>query len=101
MSDSCTKLSVCTRGKHCAARDSQDVLKFLRKTIERCELDNFFKVKKSDCQGFCKHGPVVAVNSLGVFYGGVTEGDCLEILERHVYKKKPIKRLMLKTKKHK
>lgn len=91
-----TKLLVCTEGKHCSARDSQDVLKVLRKTIEKCELDNLLKVKKSDCLGLCKHGPVVAVSSHGVCYGGVTEADCIDIIERHLSRRKPIKRLHIK-----
>ena len=91
-----TKLLVCTEGKHCSARDSEDVLKVLRKTIEKCELDNLLKVKKSDCLGLCKHGPVVAVDSHGVCYGGVTEADCLDIIDRHLSKRKPIKRLHIK-----
>lgn len=125
---SCTKLTVCTRGKHCAARDSQDVLTFLRKTIEKAQLDYVFKVKKSDCLGLCKHGPVVQVEAKGeakkadckkaegkkaggkksqgkliceVSYGGVTEVDCIDIIERHISRKKPIKRLLIKRGKQK
>lgn len=94
-----TKLYVCTEGKHCSARDADDVLKILRKTIEKCELDKVLKAKKSDCLGLCKHGPVVSVDSHGVCYGGVTESDCLKIIERHVSRRKPIKRLAIK--KHK
>ncbi len=101
MASTCTKLLVCTKGKHCAARDSQDVLTFLRKTVEKAQLDYVFKVKKSDCLGLCKHGPVVMVDPLGLTYGGVTNVDCIDILERHVAKKKPIKRLLIKRGKHK
>jgi (2Fe-2S) ferredoxin len=93
-----TRLLVCTEGKHCSRLDSEDVLKVLRKTIEKCELDNVLKVKKSDCLGLCKHGPVVSVESHGVCYGGVTEADCKDIIERHVEKAKPIKRLHIHKK---
>lgn len=93
-----TKLFVCTEGKHCSAKDSDDVLKVLRKTIEKCELDNVLKVKRSDCLGQCKHGPVVSIDSYGVCYGGVTEQDCLDIIERTVHRKKPIKRLNIAKK---
>jgi (2Fe-2S) ferredoxin len=51
--------------------------------------------------GYCKHGPVVSVEPFGHSYGGVTESDCLSIIERHIAKKKPIKRLLIKHKKHK
>ncbi len=97
----CTKLSVCTKGKHCSARDSSNVLRLLRKTIEKCDLDNIFKVKKSDCLGYCKHGPVVSVDTHGFHYGGVTEVDCLDIIDRHAARKKPLKRLLINRKKHK
>lgn len=96
-----TKIFVCTEGKHCSARDSDDVLKVLRKTIEKCELDSLFKVKKSGCLGLCKHGPVVSVEGHGVCYGGVTEADCVDIIERHVRRRKPIKRLVVRHKKAK
>lgn len=101
MGSDCTKLLVCTKGKHCSARDSQDVLTFLRKIVEKAQLDNVFKVKKSDCLGLCKHGPVVQVEPLGLKYGGVTEIDCIDIIERHIAKKKPIKRLLIRRGKHK
>lgn len=92
-----TKIYVCTEGKHCSSRDSEDVLKMLRKTISRCELDEVLKAKKSDCLGLCKHGPVVAIADQ-VCYGGVTESDCVKIIERHVSQSKPIKRLAISGK---
>eukprot|EP01136_Pigoraptor_vietnamica_P024348 Opistho-1_new@77294 len=101
MAGTCTKLLVCTKGKHCAARDSQDVLTVLRKTVERAQLEDIFKVKKSGCLGLCKHGQVVMVDPLGLSYGGVAEVDCIDIIERHAAKKKPIKRLLIKRGKHK
>jgi len=73
----------------------------LRKTVERAQLEDIFKVKKSGCLGLCKHGPVVMVDPLGLSYGGVAEVDCIDIIERHVAKKKPIKRLLIKRGKHK
>ena len=101
MASTCTKLLVCTKGKYCSARDSRDVLTVLRKTVERAQLEDIFKVKKSGCLGLCKHGPVVMVDPLGLSYGGVTEVDCVDIIERHVARKKPIKRLLIKRGKHK
>ncbi len=112
MGSACTKLLVCTRGKHCSARDSQDVLTFLRKTIEKAQLDYVLKVKKTDCLGLCKHGPVVQIDAkskskgrtkekVSVSYGGVTEVDCIDIIERHISRSKPIKRLLIKRGKQK
>jgi (2Fe-2S) ferredoxin len=101
MAKQCTRLLVCTKGKHCSANDGPSVLKKLRKTIEKCELDKFFKVKKSGCLGYCRYAPVISVESNGFYYGRVRESDCQEIIERHLAKKKPLKRLLLPTKKSK
>jgi len=92
------------------------VLTFLRKTIEKAQLDYVLKVKKTDCLGLCKHGPVVQIDAksrvkdkakdkfkdkAAVSYGGVTEIDCIDIIERHISKNKPIKRLLIKRGKQK
>ena len=101
MGNRCTKLLVCTKGKHCSARDSGAVLRVLRKTIEKCELEYLFKVKKSECLGYCEHGPVVSVDTHGFHYGRVQQADCIDIIDRHISRKKPLKRLLVPRKKHK
>lgn len=96
------KLFVCTKGKSCGKRYSDDIYRVLKKAIEKFDLDDVYKVKKSDCLGLCEHGPIVTVAPFGLSYGGVRETDCAEILTRHRKKKKPIKRLLVAKKtKHK
>ena len=94
---SCSKLLVCVKGKHCMKRDSPNVFKRLKKLIEKSSLDNVYAIKKSDCLGLCKHGPIVKLEDFA--YAGVGKDDCKEIIKAHADKKnqnKPIKRLLLK-----
>ncbi len=96
MAKKCTKLLVCTNGKRCAIQGGPNVLKKLRKIIEKSELEEVFKVKRSGCLGHCRYSPVIEVPTYGFYYARVQEGDCQEIIERHLSKKKPLKRLLLK-----
>lgn len=95
---SCTKsLFICIKGKACSRRDSDDLLKGIKKAIGKRDLTDFYEVKKAECFGLCKHGPIISID--GAVYGGVTAADCKEIVKRHAKKKKPIKRLVLNKKK--
>jgi (2Fe-2S) ferredoxin len=96
MAKKCTKLLVCTKGKRCAIAGGPSVLEKLRKIIDKCELNEVFKVKRSGCLGHCKFSPVIEVKTYGFYYAKVQEGDCIDIIERHLKKKKPLKRLLLK-----
>ena len=95
---SCVKsLYVCTKGKACSRRDSDELLKGIKKAIGKRGLEDFYEIKKAECFGLCKHGPIISID--GAAYGRVTAADCQDIVKRHAKKKKPIKRLVLNKKK--
>ncbi len=75
------------------------MFKQLKKLIEECELDSLFQLKKSDCFGLCKHGPVVKFKPDGQSYLGVTKDDCLDIIRCHVDGRPPQRKLNLMHKK--
>ena len=89
------KLLVCVKGKRCNRRNIPSVFKHLKRLIEECELDSMFQLKKSDCFGLCKHGPVVKFKPDGQSYLGVTKDDCLEIIRCHVDGGPPQRKLNL------
>lgn len=96
------KLLVCVQGKSCSKRDSDDLYSSLKKQIaSSVRLDEFYKVKKTDCLGSCKYGPVVRVEPEGVVYGLLDTEDVIKIALRHVKKKKPLKKLAVANKKRK
>jgi NADH-quinone oxidoreductase subunit F/NADP-reducing hydrogenase subunit HndC len=86
-------------GQSCRQNESRFVLKALAERIAKKKLQKVCAVEPVDCLGFCKQGPVVKLAQTGVLYGNVTPGDCKKILKRHLAGRKPLKRLMLKTKK--
>ena len=53
------------------------------------------RANKSGCLDQCEHGPTVVVYPDAVWYGGVTEADVAEIVERHLVGGEPVERLRL------
>ncbi len=60
MSKNKKKLSVkvCT-GSHCVERKGKKVAKRLEQEIAEAGLDSKLSIKKCDCLGKCKHGPLI------------------------------------------
>jgi (2Fe-2S) ferredoxin len=94
-----TKLLVCVKGKKCPGQGSDDVFRALKETVADLDLKKRLKVKKSDCLGMCGLGPLVKVES--ACYGYVTDEDCKEIVQSHVFAKEPVERLLIRAKKRK
>lgn len=57
------------------------------------------KVRKSDCLGYCSHGPVIKVLPDGVFYTCTNEKDIDAILKAHLKTGSVVKRLLIRRKK--
>ena len=57
--------------------------------------DRRIRANKSGCLDQCEHGPNVVVYPDGVWYGGVTEADVDEIVDRHLVGGEPVARLRL------
>ncbi len=94
---SCSNLLlVCTKGKKCAEQHAGQVYRALKKRIAKDDLEDNYEVKKSDCLGLCKYGPVLSFVFEGLQYGKVTKKDCREIIKKHSRGKKPVKKLMIK-----
>lgn len=93
---SCSKkLLICTEGKHCPKMEGGSLFKRVKKALGKCELDDFYKLKKAECFGLCKYGPIIKVEPDNVIYGKLDGKDFIEILLRHKKKKKPLKKLAL------
>lgn len=91
------KIFVCTEGKKCPKRGSEDVLKAFEKEIKKTDNEERVRVKGCKCLDLCKKGPSVFVAGDKVAYGKVKPSDAAEIIEEHL-KGKSVKRLRVKRK---
>jgi (2Fe-2S) ferredoxin len=53
------------------------------------------RANKAGCLDQCEHGPTVVVYPDTVWYGGVTEADVADIIDRHIVGGEPVERLRL------
>ena len=87
-----THVLICA-GTGCTSSKSLDLVKRFEEVIQMKELQNEIKVVKTGCFGLCQKGPIVAIHPDKVFYSHVTLADVDEIVNEHLYKGRPVKRL--------
>jgi len=86
-------LLVCA-GTGCVANRSFQVKEKLEQEIIKQGLQDEVKVISTGCQGFCERGPVVIVKPGDIFYQQVQESDIPHLVEEHLLKGRPVKKLM-------
>lgn len=64
----------------CAARDSGKVIDALRREIATQGLLDAVQVTACGSLGLCEHGPNMVVYPEGIWYGGITPADILELV---------------------
>ena len=80
----------------CSDRGSGAVLEKFHEIRDREKLYETFRIiSTSSCMGPCSAGPTVCVFPDDVWYGQVTPGDVEEIVNQHLKKGKPVKRLFI------
>jgi NADH:ubiquinone oxidoreductase subunit F (NADH-binding)/(2Fe-2S) ferredoxin len=88
-----THCLVCT-GTGCVSSGSFKVGSALEAEIARRGLTDEVQVVRTGCQGFCAEGPVTIVQPDGVFYRQVKETDVKALVEEHLLKGRPLKKLL-------
>jgi NADH-quinone oxidoreductase subunit F len=86
-------LLVCA-GTGCVAGNSFQVKEELEKEIAVQGLKNEIQVVTTGCQGFCERGPILIVQPDGIFYQRMTKEDVPHLVQEHLLKGRPVKRLM-------
>ncbi len=81
-------------GTGCVATHSFEVKEELQKEIARRGLQGEVRVIATGCQGFCERGPIVIVQPDGVFYQRITVKDIPFLVEEHLFKGRPVQKLM-------
>jgi len=81
-------------GTACVSNRSFQIKKALEEEIEKQDLGDEVAVVTTGCNGFCAVGPLMAVQPEGIFYQQLTEEDIPYLVEEHLLKGRPVKRLM-------
>jgi NADH:ubiquinone oxidoreductase subunit F (NADH-binding)/(2Fe-2S) ferredoxin len=88
-----TNVLVCA-GTGCVSGHSYATATALEDEISKKGLDQEVQVIRTGCQGFCAEGPIVIVQPEGIFYCGVMAKDASNLVEEHLIKGRPVKKLM-------
>jgi len=88
-----THLLVCA-GTGCVSCGSFKVKEALEKEIKAKGLDKEVQVVATGCNGFCERGPIVLVQPDGIFYQLLQIEDVPHLVEEHLLKGRPVKKLM-------
>jgi len=81
-------------GTGCTSSGSHEVMDAFRKELEKRKLSGEVLVVPTGCHGMCEMGPIVVVYPEGTFYCRIQKSDVAEIVEEHIYKGRPVQRLM-------
>jgi len=90
-----THVLVCA-GTGCTSSKSLEIVKRLEDGILAKDLKDEVKVVRTGCFGLCQKGPILAVYPDKVFYNEVTLADVDEIINEHLFKGRPVRRLEMK-----
>ncbi|MCU0243213.1 MAG: NADH-quinone oxidoreductase subunit NuoF [Acidobacteria bacterium] len=81
-------------GTGCVSGGSFEVRRALEAEVRRRGLEGQVEIVATGCQGFCERGPVALVQPDGVFYQRLAPADVPELVEEHLVKGRPVRRLM-------
>jgi len=81
-------------GTGCTSSGAAEVTEAFKKTIAEKGLAEEVLVVPTGCHGMCEMGPIVVVYPEGTFYCRVQKTDVPELVEEHIYKGRPVQRLM-------
>lgn len=93
--DSRKRILVCTEGKSCRKNGGEELYEAFKKSVKKYDLKSYFKVKETDCLGFCKQCPAILIKPEKAAYGNVGAEVIQEILSRHMVSAEPIADLVI------
>ena len=81
-------------GTGCTSSGSDKVAERMIEELKKRNLLDEVNVIRTGCRGMCEFGPVVKIYPDDVLYAQVEEKDVPEIVEEHIIKGRPVKRLL-------
>lgn len=89
-----TQVLVCA-GTGCIIGNSGELIEEFEKEIKSMGLDREIEVLRTGCLGLCGAGPNISIYPDNIIYKGVKKEDVKDIVMEHLYKGRPVQRLML------
>jgi NADH:ubiquinone oxidoreductase subunit F (NADH-binding)/(2Fe-2S) ferredoxin len=86
-------LTVC-QGTGCISGGAKDIFSSLKDEIDRLNLGEDIRIKRTGCHGFCQRGPLVVIEPQSLFYSKVAPGDVSDIIQSLLLRGKPVERLL-------
>jgi NADH:ubiquinone oxidoreductase subunit F (NADH-binding)/(2Fe-2S) ferredoxin/Pyruvate/2-oxoacid:ferredoxin oxidoreductase delta subunit len=81
-------------GTGCVSCGSFKIKEALEKEVKKKGLQDEVQVVATGCNGFCERGPIVLVQPDGIFYQLLKVEDVPHLVEEHLLKGRPVKKLM-------
>ena len=81
-------------GTGCVSNNAFKIKEALEREIKKYNLQDEILLVMTGCNGFCAQGPIMVVQPDGVFYQMLTEKDIPHLVEEHLLKGRPVKKLM-------
>ncbi|MGE5707266.1 MAG: NADH-ubiquinone oxidoreductase-F iron-sulfur binding region domain-containing protein [Bacteroidota bacterium] len=82
-------------GGGCVSSGCKAIGEALDREVKRHNLDREIKILETGCIGSCDLGPIIVVYPEGIAYKKLTPDDVSFIVEEHLLKGRPVKRLMM------
>lgn len=82
-------------GTGCTIGNSGELIVEFEKEIKKMGLEKEVEVLRTGCLGLCGAGPNISIYPDNIIYKGVKIEDVQEIVLEHLYKGRPVQRLML------
>jgi len=81
-------------GTGCVSNHSFEIKEALEKELSKRNLRTEVQVVMTGCNGFCGAGPILVVQPDNVFYQKLKKSDIPHLVEEHLFKGRPVKKLM-------
>ena len=91
----CTNERAAGEKKSCGEACGMELVKEFKKQMKEKNLNGKMRAQKSGCLDACEFGPTVVVYPEGVYYGGVSSEDVVEIVNEHLLNDRPVNRLII------
>jgi (2Fe-2S) ferredoxin len=79
----------------CADKGSKNIRAVLKRRLKELGCHYRVRANAAGCLDACAHGPSMVIYPQGVWYGGVSEEDVEEIVQRHILRGEIVARLLM------